>query len=322
MEYNNATSYRLRMYFFRPLWHITGFVVFMSEPHTIKIGSVNEHRLGSGFMKKLFVCMVVICAMSLSGCQWARNLGDRLPVYGGNKNRCQDWFCFSSNSSRGASRESVKREKYSASSGSERRKLYGEGQGATGISTPPSPAEIGVVPHGVQHRGGTPSAPLPGQAAGPYGSATGSPAAGAGQLPPGIVAPPGAPIAPPSSAVGGAHSAYGVGQQGTAIAPVPASQAPAPVTHNTPYPSHGTAAPSAEANRPYYYDEWDELEGEDEFNPDLYRPQAVEARKEAKKQLLYKKYKDAGLKDHEIYQKWQDDLPEGPLGEIRKTVGW
>lgn len=68
--------------------------------------------------------------------------------------------------------------------------------------------------------------------------------------------------------------------------------------------------------------ESDDMSFDPNFDPELYRPKNLEKRKNALKKAIEEEYKNSGLKQHEIEAKWKDDLPEGPLGDVRKNVGW
>ena len=66
----------------------------------------------------------------------------------------------------------------------------------------------------------------------------------------------------------------------------------------------------------------DDMSFDPNFDPEAFRPENIKMRQENSRKAASQEYKDSGLKQHEIDAKWKDDLPEGPLGEVRKSVDW
>jgi len=66
----------------------------------------------------------------------------------------------------------------------------------------------------------------------------------------------------------------------------------------------------------------DDMSFDPNFDPEAFRPENVKIRQEAAKKAAEQDYKNSGLKQHEIEAKWKNDLPEGPLGEVRKSIDW
>ncbi len=275
----------------------------------------------------LFATLAVGMVVSMSGCglgAWANRMGEKMPVYGDNSNRCEGYFCFGKKNENTASR-------HKAPVGTTgKRKLY-----VAPTSVNPSDPYAGGAP--VQQG----NDPRYGMSNGQYaGQAAPTPQGGYGGLPPGVVAPPGAPMRAPMP--GEEIPDFEAG--GNNYAPV-VQAPPRGVRQTKSAPSQPNYAPvvrgrQGQGGQPNYVPQQqaasgqlppsniprmayaDELEEEGTFNPDLYRPENVEARAKAQKQMMMREYKDAGLKEHEIYPEWKKDMPEGPLGKIRKDVGW